>query len=329
MLHAVNSDGLPAWKQRLMLTRKLVNEGRVEGVTGECGSVDCLDDSVFYEDLSDLESDATDMESNEEMDQCASEGASDSPEEQEDEDPDAADTDDAEDSEDDNLYDGFESDMSYEGSDADLYYQVKERREEVKESRIEHEALKKKQRRFEFEKENEVRAVYKSFKKDRKKGIQFPLSIHKTARSYELFSCDHVEHLWDDVSQCTRRLDIDVYDEALLQTLSGGYNANELGQVHGRIYLDGATTCDFGPFEPPRFARRRTSTYRAEGLYDVSVRFVGENHVRVMLPREFVTCDGSRPVSESAPEVFTFYGIVIDFDKRIADSRRARECAPY
>lgn len=143
--------------------------------------------------------------------------------------------------------------------------------------------------------------MYRSFKKDRKKGIQLPLDIHKTSRSYELSSCDYVEHLWSDL-QCTKRLDIEAFDERFLRTTSRKHNAKLLGKINGQIYLDGGTCCEFGPFEPPRFARRKTYTYRAERLYDISIRFVGERHVKVMLPRDFVSCDGARPLSDSAPE---------------------------
>lgn len=91
-----------------------------------------------------------------------------------------------------------------------------------------------------------------------------------------------------------------------------------IGKVYGHVYLDGATCCDFGPFEPPRFVEMETFTVRADKLYDVSIMFLDERHVKVMVPRDFVTRDGSRPVSDSAPEVFTFYGILMDIDERIA-----------
>ncbi|ROW08894.1 hypothetical protein VMCG_02866 [Cytospora schulzeri] len=130
--------------------------------------------------------------------------------------------------------------------------------------------------------------------KERKKGTRFPLDVHKTSRSYELHSCDYVEHLWSTLRERQYRL------------AWGG---------RWQIHLDSATCCDFGLFEPPRLARRKTSTYKADTRHDISSRFVGERHVKVMLPREFVTCDGSRPISDSAPAVFTFYGTMINIKK--------------
>lgn len=323
---------LPAWYHRLL--HKVIDHDMKYAPIGY--SEDPVRDSDFYEDLSDVDLGEAGKEDNEGKDEGTPGSASESQARDncscngEDSECDCLEEEEEKEEEEYDWDYESESERSYDGSDADLYYELKERREELQkelaESREETRARQATQHKFELEKEREVRAVYSAFKKDRKKGTQFPLDIHKTSRSYELFSCDYVEHLWSDL-QCTRRLDIEVFDERLLKTMTGKHNAELLGEVRGQIYLDGGTCCDFGPFEPPRFARRRTSTYKAERRYDVSIRFVGKRHVKVMLPRQFVSCDGSRPLSDSAPDVFTFYGILIDHEKRIADRKAARNRA--
>lgn len=90
-----------------------------------------------------------------------------------------------------------------------------------------------------------------------------------------------------------------MFDEPFVETISGNQNADLLGEVYGQVYLDDGTCCNSGPFEPPRLAAWETFTYKAKEQYDVSIRFVIDRHVEVMLPREFVTCEELRPVSES------------------------------
>ncbi|KUI71205.1 hypothetical protein VM1G_06859 [Cytospora mali] len=330
---------LPAWYHRLL---PKVIEHDMKSTHDYLYPADDnpVHDSDFYEDLSELDSDGTDMEVDEEdKEEEEDVGTSESTSESQVQDRRSyngmgseghcleEDADEDEDEEDDGDYNDFGSEQSYDGSDAGLYYQLKEQRDELKQSRKDEWAKKKEQCRWELEKENEVRVAYKAFKKDRKKGIQFPLNVHKTSRSYQLYCVDHTKHVWDPLP-VTKRLDINVCDGHKLKTMSAEDDAEFLGQIYGQIYIASGSNCSFGPFDPPRFATRKTYTYEAEEQYDVLIRFVGERYVKVMLPQETVFGVVSQPVPDSAPEVFTYYGILIEFEKRILERKAAMDRHP-
>lgn len=153
--------------------------------------------------------------------------------------------------------DGFGSDRSYNGTDADINHGLKEyHRQDIRVRKVTRTEL-------ELERENEVRAVHPQ-------SAQQPQNV-KVLRALFL---DYVEHLWKEYFQCIRRLDIDVFDERFVETISQNQNTDLLGEVHGQVYLDDGTFCSFGPFEPPRFAARETFTYKAKGQYDISIIFV-------------------------------------------------------
>lgn len=211
---------LPAWFHRLSAKAKERNMKRLARGYDYYGEYhDPVHDSDFYEDLSEIESEGADKEDDLDKDSasepparddCSCNGG----------DPECGCMDGSEGA---SVFDdGFGSDMSYDADDVEYYYyELMERRADLKFDRIQVRARKAKKHHSDLEKEEEVRAVYEALKKDHEKGIQTPLNNHITSKSYELFSCDYVEHLYDENFQCTMRLDTDVWDKALLRLVSG------------------------------------------------------------------------------------------------------------
>lgn len=113
-----------------------------------------------------------------------------------------------------------------------------------------------------------------------------------------------------------------------------GVRNDEAGIMHGSIYLNMETNCDFGPFRPRKTVSREVITMSSDEGDKLSLGFIGNGFLRLTLSREmvFTRMDESRyskalctPPSPppDAPEVFEFIGTLRDFEKEEAE-RKAR-----
>ncbi|KAH6667237.1 hypothetical protein B0J14DRAFT_603019 [Halenospora varia] len=228
-----------------------------------------------------------------------------------------------------------ESERSYDGSDADNYYELKETRKERKRELLEQREgyEEEKEARIEYakEKEEEVNAAYKSFKKARrrakKKDKTIPLDSI-AGQTFKLFSSDYAK-FWNP-----HLLDGTKYVEFYHPGDQGGFDfsqsagkqvVTEERPVDGHVYFDAETGCSFGPFPLPTRARRKDVKIKGDGKYDLSFNFFGNGYLNLRVPRDLLKDTLVSP--STAPQIFEFVGILRDYEKERKERAEAREKA--
>ncbi|OAG33789.1 hypothetical protein AYO21_12119 [Fonsecaea monophora] len=101
---------------------------------------------------------------------------------------------------------------------------------------------------------------------------------------------------------------------------------------HCLVYLNGNTSCNFGPFCPPKRASGKAFKIRScDGMYELSFKFLGGGYLKLRVNREMVFINpysASFPAPPAAaPEVFEFVGIRRDREKEKAE-RQERMTSP-
>ena len=89
--------------------------------------------------------------------------------------------------------------------------------------------------------------------------------------------------------------------------------------LYGSLRLCSGTDCTFGPFRPPKRAKRKAYKVRRDrDNYEMSLRFIGNGYLKLMVPREILFKGHGAPLA-SAPEMFEFVGIWRDREKEKAE----------
>lgn len=175
--------------------------------------------------------------------------------------------------------DDNESERSYDGSDANYYYELKETRKERKRELLEqqerHEEEKKARIKYVKEKEEEVSAAYKSFKKATRRAKNECETISLAGQTFKLFSSDFSgfwnPHLLNGMKYVEfYHLDdqrgVDFSQSARKQV------SVEERPVNGHVYFDAGTGCRFGPL--PLLTRGKDVNINGDGKYDLSFNFL-------------------------------------------------------
>lgn len=213
------------------------------------------------------------------------------------------------------------SEHSYDGSHAFDYYDLKERRETRKRVLKQVHEEKKLALDMARKREHEVRAAHAAIEYDFEvKGHKFPLDLGNKSREYELFCAEHVEYCFTEWTYGTKRLDLDTGELC--------YPGDEAfrGQFVGQIYLDSGTLCQWGPFEAPCSAAGELLEFKITAYENsvandsVSIRFLDDHYVIVSVSKNFILSgmrDARHRALDSAPKVFTFYGVLrAPFERR-------------
>lgn len=218
------------------------------------------------------------------------------------------------------------SNRSYNGSDADYYYELKaerkERKLELQETRERNKQAKDGQRAFDRDKEREVQEMYDSLKNAKQSEIPLePIA----GKHFCLYSLDHVDYCYSSDMYPSKYVEFYHLDE---NDRSGQLlPARQETQMHGHVYFNSDTDCDFGPFSPPKHAGleefRLGST---RGKYGLVFQFISNDYVKLKVPREVVFANRDPPAE--APEVFEFAGIRYDREKGKAETKRKRSPSP-
>ncbi|EXJ91945.1 hypothetical protein A1O3_00495 [Capronia epimyces CBS 606.96] len=211
------------------------------------------------------------------------------------------------------------SERSYDGSDADYYYELKHERDERKQVKLKERKEKERQRDRENTKEEEVRVAYRSLSEARKERKRVPAGP-LAGQSFQLFCSDHVDHFYTSDYYPTKRVDFYCLDDTSNPGRHNQKPGRELAMLHGDVYLNGNTNYSFGPFFPPKRASRQTFKVRSDDdMYELSLKFIGGDYLRLKLSREMVFMNpysSSSPAPPAAaPEVFEFVGIRRDLEK--------------
>jgi hypothetical protein len=179
------------------------------------------------------------------------------------------------------------------------------------------------QRTFDRGKEREVQEMYDSLK-NAKKQIKTPLESI-AGQTFRIYSVDHVDCCYSSDMYPSKYVEFYHLDE---DGPSGQLPpARQAAQMHGHVYFNSATDCDFGPFFPPKHAGleefRLIST---RGKYKLVFQFLSNDYVKLKVPREVVFTNRDPPAD--APEVFEFAGIRYDREKEKAERKRKRSPSP-
>ena len=223
-----------------------------------------------------------------------------------------------------------ESERSYNGSDADIYYELKETRKERKRELLEKHEEKKARIEYAKEKEVEVNAAYKSFKKARRRAKEDKTILLNSiaGQTFKLFSSDYAE-FWNP-----HLLDGTKYVEFYHLDDQGGFDfsqsagkqvGTEARPVNGHIYFNARTGCNFGPFPLPTRARRKDVDIKGDGKYDLSFNFFRNEYLKLRVPRDLLKDVLVSP--STAPQIFEFVGILRDYENERKDMAEAREKA--
>ncbi|KAI0150047.1 hypothetical protein F4776DRAFT_604265 [Hypoxylon sp. NC0597] len=317
---------LPAWYHRI---KKKCEEHNPEWDSG-----DGFEPCDFDEDLSELE------EEDEVPFQCHCEAADDPNIECE-------------------CYFGYDpddvSEISYTGSDSHWYYRLKDLREERKEElREQREAEKRhKQKTLELHKQHvdEVRAACDALQRNAgnpsinlfensswgtigetsKGGNSVPVDRYR-ATTFNLYSVDFVEHCYQyDIYLYWKYIEFMEYYEGYYEGHSRERKFHS--PVESRICVNPNYDMQFKKFHAPE--RASLKGYRLEtddGEEDITIQFVGQDYLRMFVSRDIVEAHAYDPgltISNSAPEVFEFVGIVPELHKqsvkRLAKMREENE----
>lgn len=241
----------------------------------------------------------------------------------------------------------MESERSYDGKEADYYYELKEEREERKREKLEKRKVVDRERELQWAKEDEFDAAYESLEAAEEEGKTIPTEPLRK-QSFELFCGDAVDYFFHDTAP-RMKVDFFVYelgdmwsDDPDYYTAPPGPDAiredgvpnGEADSLHGNVYLNASTDCNFGPFRAPKQASREALTLSSDNGDDLFFEFIGNGFLRLTLSREMVFTRMRRyhsppPPPRGAPEYFEFVGILRDFEKEAAErkerlSRRAR-----
>ncbi|KAI6080854.1 hypothetical protein F4821DRAFT_275615 [Hypoxylon rubiginosum] len=300
-------SNLPAWYHRIRRQFPLGGEERYYGP--------CLESHHFDEDISELD------EGEEEHFECHCEAQ---------DDPDYG------------CECGPESDgESYNGPDADDYYYLKEMREDRKEEI--RDSLKQKQKLVEAHEHrvDEVRAARKALKKELKKVEKgSPINFFTQSgwsslgefvgpgqmedagycrtKQYELYSADFMEQCWeDDYYNYWKRVDFEEYGRPENDGKTPSAQGKAGKTVHCRIYASPSHEPALKPFRAPDHLSLKTHKIKAKsGEYKITIQFVGKDYLKMKVPRHVIKSNGFPHVSDSAPEVFEFVGILYNYEKR-------------
>ncbi|KKZ63502.1 hypothetical protein EMCG_02189 [[Emmonsia] crescens] len=218
------------------------------------------------------------------------------------------------------------SNRSYNGSDADYYYELKaerkERKLELQETRDRNRQAKDSQRTFDRDKESEVQEMYDSLKNAKPSEIALEQIAGK---NFRLYSVDHVDYCYSSDMYPSKYVEFYHLDK---NDPSGQLpSARQETQMHGHVYLNSDTDCDFGPFFPPKYAG--LEEFRLEstrGKCRLVFQFISNDYVKLKVPREVVFANRDLPAE--APEVFEFAGIRYDREKGKAERKRKRSPSP-
>ncbi|XXH02430.1 Palmitoyltransferase [Hypoxylon texense] len=90
--------------------------------------------------------------------------------------------------------------------------------------------------------------------------------------------------------------------------------------VETRIYADVDKEPELEPFHRLDHADLKTYPLQAkDGKYKITIQFVGEDYLKMQVPRHLIKEYKTCPVADSAPEIFEFIGVVRRFKKRKAE----------
>lgn len=219
------------------------------------------------------------------------------------------------------------SDRSYNGSDADFYYELKaerqERKMELQEMRKYHEQAKDSQRTFDQEKEREVQEMYDAVK-NAKKQSESPLKSI-AGQSFRLYSVEHVNYCYSSGVYPSKYVEFYCLDED--NPLDRPSPARQAVQMHGHVYLNSDTDCDFGPFFPPKqTGLDEFQLISIRGKHKLTFQLLSSDYLKLKIPREVAFANRDTPTD--APEVFEFAGIRFDRETEKAKRKRKRSQSP-
>ena len=212
-------------------------------------------------------------------------------------------------------------DESYDGSDAEAYYELKEKRDDYKQTKKEAKNDHESEIRYEEEMEIAVRDALRRAGQKRQKGQ--PLDIKSMGRhGFDLFCCDHVKQFYGDLYSSKS---VSFYNSKRWSAESefmGDSRTKRMRIVHRSWYGVG-DLCRGGEFvfeiPNPREVSSLTPVMARtiEGHHELSVTFISDAYVILRIPRAVVFGLASDldykpffpPNRHEAPEVFDFYGI--------------------
>ena len=173
-------------------------------------------------------------------------------------------------------------------------------------------------------KENEVRTAYQALRTAKNKGepsIAFPTELKR----YDLYCADHVEFC-PERQYSSRFVDFSHPWESDLGESDLGESEEECRETEnicGHLHLGPDSSVEFDPFPRPKEANAKKIQLSChDGEYQVSVRFIGDDYVTLLVSRDLVFINQARcPLN--APEVFAYVGI--SHEKEVAETQRYHE----
>ncbi|KAI1405383.1 hypothetical protein F4819DRAFT_444217 [Hypoxylon fuscum] len=264
------------------------------------------------------------------------------------------------------------SERSYDGPDAHFYYEFKDMREErkvtLKELREWEETKKQSTLESHRSRVEEVQAAYEALEKELQKQDAKDHSVnffedsewgpigevtgpgkmvttgYVRSKDYGLYSIDYVENCYqEDIYLYWKYVSFEE-DCGIEDDHRGKSRHQKLpptktdGDVECRIYADSNAEPYLKPFRAPD--RLSLETYRLEssdksrhGKYEIAIQFVGQDYLKMQVPRVLINAYRYDPVPASAPEVFEFVGVIKDYSKRKAETedeqqkKKGRHCS--
>ncbi|KAK5994451.1 hypothetical protein PT974_04925 [Cladobotryum mycophilum] len=211
-----------------------------------------------------------------------------------------------------------QSERSYAGSDAGYYYELKDQRTVRKmELRDEKQRVQKERnsvREFESRKEQEVYAAYEAMLEAQKTGDPPPLGSI-AGKTFYLYSVDHVDYCYEDFLNPSK------YVEFCYISPDGEFCDPPDGEakIHGHVYMNAGSGCDFIPFRPPNRAGRQKTRLKARGSeFETVFQFISDKYLimTVAADSEVIVKDICKPEAAVVPDAFTFVGIHMSLEER-------------
>lgn len=139
---------------------------------------------------------------------------------------------------------------------------------------------------------------------------------------FRLYSIGYVDHCYSSGFGLSKYVELYYLDENDPFPYDQKPSDSKTEQIHGHMYFNANSGCDFGLFCPPKHVSLEEYRLKSgDGEYELTVQFLSNTYLKLTVSRELVIIDKFQP--PPAPEVSEFVGIHYNKEKEVAKRKRS------